>query len=591
MLRFRRYRVNRRIFFFIPLISCITVFLLLQNIAPAAAQQIPTGQDAGSLERTAEEVRKKEAVTQKLIKKKEKPAIEDADKVTPEEPEAMRVPETTTLVTTIVVNGVTVFSERKIRSIVKPYEGRELSLGNFREITDAITDLYREKGYVTTIVYLPPQRIENNTLRINVAEGKIGDIRVTGSKYFNEKILRQFITLRKEEIFNYDVLRRDLDSLNSHPDRNAKAVLARGEEQGETDINIEVKDRFPFHLTLGYDNYNSRYLNRNRYLAEVQATNFLGLDDIASGEFQMGEEGRYYLYSARYMLPVKPRWKVGGHYIHVDQTLGREVRSLDIQGKGNIVATYLSYMVVNKENLIISINPGFEYKNIENEILDTVISEDRVRIAKIGLDIDFSDRFNGRTVLTHEFDFGIPDFLDGLEDKDPMASRVGAGGKFFRTVTNVARIQALPADLSLMLRGAMQLTGDTLVASEQFHIGGFTTVRGYPVADQAGDRGYTLTAELYIPPYFLPRETKIPYTETTFFDAIRFMVFFDWGLIDNENPGVGEPDDEMLYSAGPAIRFSIPGKGSISFDYGFGLGQDGSDGTRSRYYIEAKLYF
>jgi hemolysin activation/secretion protein len=220
------------------------------------------------------------------------------------------------------------------------------------------------------------------------------------------------------------------------------------------------------------------------------------------------------------------------------------------------------------------------------------VGEDYVRIAKIGLDADFTDIFNGRTVLTQEFDLGIEDIMGGLDYKDPKASRLSSGGRFFRTVTNVARIQSLPHSASLMLRGAMQLTAYSLVAAEQFTIGGASTVRGYPRSEYAGDRGGTATAELYIPPYFLSKEAKVPFTENTkWFDALRFVGFFDYGYVENKNPQVGDIKDESIYSIGPAIRFNIPGRLEINFDYGFGLAGEGSDGSKTKGYIETKLYF
>jgi len=95
-----------------------------------------------------------------------------------------------------------------------------------------------------------------------------------------------------------------------------------------------------------------------------------------------------------------------------------------------------------------------------------------------------------------------------------------AGGSFFRTLTNAARIQPLPGQLSLMTRCAMQLAADDLVSTEQFNIGGVSTVRGFPSAEHTGDRGYTSSVELYVPPYFLPKELEVPFSNTSFYDAL-----------------------------------------------------------------------
>jgi len=237
-----------------------------------------------------------------------------------------------------------------------------------------------------------------------------------------------------------------------------------------------------------------------------------------------------------------------------------------------------------------SISPGFDYKEIQNTVLGVVISEDHMRVAKIGVDLDFSDRLNGRNIITQEFDMGIKDIFGGLARKDPGASRVGSGGEFFKMVTNAARIQSLPWDTTLMVKGSMQLTAYNLTSTEQFNIGGPTSVRGYPVAEYAGDSGGTASAEFYVPPYFIPKEWTVPFSDTSFYDAIRILGFFDWGYVTTKTTQIGESGNETLFSAGPALRFDVPGKMSLSLDWGFGLGQQGSDGIKNRGYVEVKVF-
>ena len=394
-------------------------------------------------------------------------------------------------------------------------------------------------------------------------------------------------------LFNYDSLRKDVNRLNDHPDRNAKVVLARGAEFGQTDVNIQVEDTLPVHLTLGYSNYNSRYLDRNVFSIEGKLTNFMfGLDDVLSVEVQSGEDiDTYKLLAAKYFIELDPGLKLGCNYNYVAQELQGAVKNLRIEGEGHILSPYYSYNFVNTDNVIVNFNAGFDYKEIENKILGFVISEDNTRVAKLGFDLDISDRFNGRTIITSEFDYGIPDFLGGLKKDDPKASRAAAGGDFFRVAANAARIQTLPASMALMLKGSMQLTPDDLVAAEQFQIGGATTVRGYPRSEHVGDYGYNASAELYIPPYPIPKTLKVPFTKTTFFDALRFLGFFDWGRVNLKTPAVGETDNEEIYSAGGGLRFNIPDKLSVSFDLGVALGQEASDGSDTRGYVEVKLFF
>ncbi|MEI8176359.1 MAG: POTRA domain-containing protein [Candidatus Omnitrophota bacterium] len=556
------------------------------------ASQIPPGQDVGSLQRTTEETKKTESVTKGLIEGGKKAEIENAGAVAPKQAaEAAKASESKVLIAKIEVDGVTVIPPDVIRSVVAPYEGKELSLSDFKIAADAVNDEYRRRGYVTTLVYLPPQKIENGILKIAVVEGKVGVINLTGNRYFTRDLIMSYIDLKQGDLFNYDVLRKDVNNVNEHPDRNAKIVLEKGAGAGETDVNIQLKDRMPIHATVGYNNYNSSYLGRNRYSVELKENNMFGIDHVASVEAQLGDDDHYHLYSGRYLMPITPRNKVGVYYVNVDQKLGGSVKNLNIEGRGNIAAIYDSYKLIDHDDFVMRINPEFDYKDIKNKMLGLTLSEDNVRVAKLGFDFDFTDRFGGRSLLTQEFDYGIPGFMGGLEAKDSKASSAGSGGKFFKSVTNAARIQTLPASASIMIRGSGQITNNNLVSTEQFNLGGPATVRGYPISELNGDQGIAGTAEVYIPPYFIPTKPTIPGTDLKYFNATKIVAFFDWGRVWRNNAQVGEAKTEEIYSAGPGLRFDIPNRFSFSFDYGFALGQKPSDGSKGRGLVETKIFF
>lgn len=568
--------------------------LIFVSSYPASAQNIPPGQTAGSLEKARGQIREQQKFEEKALEEKKKPEIEGEKKVEPAAPvEKPAVSKERVLISAIEVTGVKAVSRDAIRNIVAPYEGKELSLDDFEAMAQAITDLYREEGYVTSVAYLPPQKISENKLTIEVLEGKTGKITWEGNKYFSAKLLSSYLDLKKGEIFNYDTLRKNITTINSHPDRNVRVVLARGEERGESDMNMFVSEQFPFHMTMGYNNYNSRYLYRNRYQFEAKATNLWGRDHIASGEFQFGDGGAFYLYSGRYMAPLGADLSTGASYIHIDQKLMGALKNSEVTGKGDVASWYYSYKCISTENISLTANTAFDYKQIENSIEDSVQSRDNTRTIKVGFDLDMADFLRGRTIVTQEFDVGLPGFLGGLSAKDSKASRAGAGagGEFFKSVTNIARVQSLPASMTLMLRGSLQLTSQSLVYAEQFNIGGPTTVRGYPLSEYTGDNGITASSELYVPPFFVPKDIKVPYTKTSFFDATRLVGFFDWGYVHNRVPQTGESRDKSLYAIGSGIRFDIPNLNSTTLDLGYGLGVKPSDKHRLQVYVSTKMFF
>lgn len=573
----------RRFSFFFAFVFLFTTIGSLQAALPPG-QSVGSTFDRAKLEKRSELVQKELEQGKKDGEVAGKESVEDAARAA--EASGPKV-----MINRIEVSGVTLLKPSDVQDAVAPFEGREMSLDDFRAAADAVTELYRNKGFVTSFGYIAPQKVENNVLQISVTEGKVGEIRVTGNKWYREALLKRYIDLHRDELFNYDVLRENMRRVNELSDVNARAVLSRSETPGETDVDVQVQDRLPFHAVLTYNNYNSHYLERNRYSIELKNNNLLGFGDMLSGEVQLGEADRYQLYSARYLLPVTRKLRYGIYYVHVNQKLGRSLGDYHLTGEGDVINNYFSYRLVDRENFSLNINPGFEWKNMVNRQDGDVSSKDYSRIFRIGFDMDATDRFRGRTIVTQEFDQGAPHFLGGSPKRAEGASRQGAAFNFWRSVTNAARIQAMPLSTVLMLKGAMQVTPYSLSSSDQFQIGGYYTVRGYPASEKSGDNGYTASAEWHLPIYGLSKNLMVPYTNTSWRDAVTVLGFFDWGYVSNNSPRDGETKDEALYSVGFGGRFNVPEKLSVNFDLGVPIGQQTSDGSDAIAYVETKLFF
>jgi hemolysin activation/secretion protein len=445
-----------------------------------------------------------------------------------------------------------------------------------QKAADLVTDAYRKKGYITSRAYLPPQKIEGKTLEIRVVEGLMGNLQIKGSKHFKSSLFRKRINLKKGEVFNYNILRADLGKINQYPDRNARAVLAPGKEAGTTDVLLEVQDRLPIHLGVGWDNFGSRYIEKDRYQINLTHNNLLGLDDILTFQYQIAEADVYRLTSLRYLFPVLDTTEIGFFMARSKIDLGREYEDLKVRGKSKLYSIYLTQDLINLENLSLKLNLGFDYKNIFNFQSDSITSRDSLRVAKTGLNLSMSDSF-GRTIINGEFDYGIPDIMGGMQKKDPLASRSGAGAKFIKNTLDILRLQKLPFSTTLLWKNQLQFSPYILPAAEQFQLGGIVNMRGYPPAEYVGDKGYAMSWELSVPFYFIPKNIKVPLSKVKLYDALRVIGFYDWGNVNLRRPQAGEEETKTLRSIGCGMRFNLPENFSLRIDIGWPLDKTPSD--------------
>ncbi len=545
----------------ILLIVALLLFCKEQSFA-----QITAVNQASGLEQQRQLREKDNAWRQRLehgiSEEKETPAIPAVESVDIEDQQGSEQ----VLITSIIVEGNTILSVKVINKIILPYENRMLSMSDLQQVADLLTDAYRQRGYITTRAVLSPQQISNHIVIIKVVQGQMGQLEVRGNHYFKERVFARRVELKKGEAFNYNRLRNNLRDINEHPDRYVTTSLMPGKEPGQTDVLFDVKDRIPLHAAISYDNFASKYIGSNEYTATVTDNNLLGFDDMMSLQYQTTDRQSYQMIGARYVVPVSNTTNMGFFLAHNDLKLQRELKDINARGKSKVYSVFVDQTLVNKPYMKIVADAGFDYKDVYSFELNNEVSRDRLRVAKLGFNVDYTDSFYGRNIFSNEFYAGIPNIMGALYDKDSRSSRVGAGGQFTKDTIDLLRLQQMPLDTALLIKTEAQLAGSVLPAVEQYQLGGIANVRGFGPGEAVGDSGETLTTELSVPLYFIPRNTLAPFSKEKLYDATRIAAFYDLGHVNLRNPQVGESKNRTLDSAGCGLRFNLPENFSSRLD-------------------------
>jgi len=144
------------------------------------AQDIPSGDSAGA---QGERFEKASEIREKAVDEKvKKPEIEMG-----EEAEQKPAPEGPSfLLKKVEITGSSLFTDEELMRVYGPYLGKTQSFGDLVKLADKIKGSYREKGYLTTIVYIPEQEIVDGKVEIRVMEGKVGGITVDGNRWFSD---------------------------------------------------------------------------------------------------------------------------------------------------------------------------------------------------------------------------------------------------------------------------------------------------------------------------------------------------------------------------------------------------------------------
>ncbi len=563
------------------LAKCVLVLGSVILLAPVVQAQAPPPEKRPDVlleqQRKAEEEKKKQ---EQITQPKAPPQIDKPPRARPPKGAEARVK-----VAQFKFSGNTVIKTKELEKIVAPSIGKTLTLRELSEVAGLVSEHYAVQGFILAQAYLPPQEIRGGVVEIAILEGKVGKIGVTGNtRYKSSTIVRAMEPVRKRGIIHEGTLETALNEMNDYPGLKVRAALKPGETRGLTDLELTAKERIPYTLVTDINNYGSRLTGPWVYGAEIGLGNLSGLGDNLTLKGTRSDDNLFFT-NVNYLIPVTSfGTKLQFSWAHSENVLGEEFSALRPTGRADIVAVEILQTLTRTGALSLTAVAGFEAKTIRNLLAQlgpspVLASKDELRIFRLGLRGDYRDPFLGRTYFGLTAHYGV-DFWGGSEQNAPGTSfqivdaqgnTQGAGpGTWGKLTGDVARfqslgfpfIQGLPVlpkvfnDSYMILRATGQLANDRLLSPERFAIGGYYTVRGYPVAERIGDNGYAATAEMVVP---IPSGAKVPFSSLAYKEMFQLAAFIDHAgnfatpLQSTTQGGYG-----YLTGAGGGIRVSIP---------------------------------
>ncbi len=475
------------------------------------------------------------------------------------------------------VKGNTLIPSDEILARFTPLVGKDITLQDIQAAASEVKQMYRTRGYVGAYVSIPPQTLDDGIVDIEVTEGKIGQIKMHGNQHFSTDTLMRQLNLPTGGQLTYEQVENRMLKLDNHRDIDMKATFVPGQEPGTTDIDVEVADRSPFHTSLDFNNYGTRLAGEERYGLSLVHTNLLGHMDELYTRFQFSEGGTAYAVDYSHPLSfISPDVRFGGSYVLGELDLQGDFKALNIEGETRTWGLYTTMPLYDTVNNDINLKLGMDMKSVQNEILGTRIGDDQLRVINSIVTWEEKDNY-GRTIWPHGLHIGVSAF--GASDKNDISlSRAHTGAPFLIYRSQVQRIQYLANDMSVRLKGSWQLSPDKLPPSEQFGIGGFDTVRGYPQGEYLGDYGAVASSELAVPVFFMPRDWRLPYQKESLYKNLRMLTFFDYGTADLRGALPGESSKKDISGTGFGVRLRLNDMMAAQVGYGIPLTETASDG-------------
>jgi hemolysin activation/secretion protein len=163
------------------------------------------------------------------------------------------------LVRTYDIKGNTLLASNLVADIVSKHTGTNITVADIIKAGSDLQMEYRNRGYVTARVTIPPQKIDTNAVvMINVTEGRLVEINVVGNRFFSSNnVMRALPSLHTNTMLIGDIFEAELGRANANQDRAIRGELKPGPEEGTSALDLKVKDRLPLHAKVDFNNQNS----------------------------------------------------------------------------------------------------------------------------------------------------------------------------------------------------------------------------------------------------------------------------------------------------------------------------------------------
>jgi hemolysin activation/secretion protein len=436
----------------------------------------------------------------------------------------------------IIVTPSKLLTQKEIEGVINNYQGKELTIQDLFTAVNDINTLYSDKGYVTARAMLPPQKITNGVVTIKLIEGVVGNIEVKGNNSTRRQYILDRLNIKKGEAVNVKCLEKSLVFFNSTNDIQVRAEFQPGATEGTTNCILSIDEPDHYQITSFTDNAGRKENGLYRIGTYLYDSSLVGCRDhlTAGGVWADGTLAGNISYNS----PIG-YWgtRLGISYdINQVNVNSGPFEILDISGNSYDFGVMASQPVIAQQRLRSNLFAGFDLKRSSTEFSGTELFVTNTRTVTYGFDLQEYDCYGAW--------FGRNSFVNGFKG-------LGGDTNFFRYAGDLLRSQSLPWGLSATARCGGQLTPDHMLpSSEQFQIGGQSTVRGYTEGLLIGDNGYIASAEL---------NTPIPFTQKTILKDTKAFIFVDQGGAFPYRPGEDKKilNTDFLTSVGWGININL----------------------------------
>lgn len=462
------------------------------------------------------------------------------------------------LVKKVEVLGSTVL-HKQIAALIKNFENHELTFEDLIRLRSAITQLYINRGYVTSGAFLlNAQNLSSGVVQIQVVEGELERIEISGLGHLQAGYVRNRIALAVTKPLNRYRLEEALQLLQLNPlIAQINAELTAGSTPARSVLQVRLKEAPAVHAGLSVDNNQTPSIGSNQIRPFFVDDDLFGFGDRLSAEY--GNTSGLNTYNFSYNIPVNARnGTVSVRYTNFDaRVIEAPFQNLGIRSKERTLSVGFRQPLVELPTSEFALGLSLDLRRERTFILDNIPfsftaspENGKSKLTVLRFSQDWVNR-GSRRVLAARSQFNV-----GLNALGATVNNTGTDGRFFSWTGQFQYVQSLGNGVISISRVATQLTPDSLLPIEQFSTGGIDTVRGYRQNQLVTDNAILGSFEI-----------RVPVTSSP--NILQLRPFFDIGTTWNNRES--NPSPSTIASLGLGLSLAVGSNLNLSLDYGIPL--------------------
>ncbi len=450
------------------------------------------------------------------------------------------------------VKGNTLLDEILIERTLYPFVGPGKGIDDVEAARQALERFYANAGYPTVVVEIPEQDVSGGIVRLDVVQGRISRVRVSGSRYFSLGRIREATsTLSEGETPNLVAVQKQLTELNQGaPDRSVTPIFRPGRTPGTVEVELRVKDELPLHGELEMNNRAPVDTTDLRASATLRYSNLWQREHSASLMFLAAPENTddAKVFSGTYVVPLGSGNALAAYVVDSESDVA-SAGDLSTIGNGSILGARYIRALSGESDYYHSATFGVDYKDFQEDVVplgdpgfSTPISYTHFSVAYRGS--WRADASQG------SFGASANSGVRGLGNTEREFEE-----KRFMARPNYLYLTAFADYTHDLVWGAQahaaldwQLADSPLVSNEQIGAGGVDTVRGYYESLVLGDDAMIGRVELLGPQWRSDRVDG---------GSLRLVGFLDAAKLRVRDALPGQTSRYELYGAGLGLQAAL----------------------------------